>query len=57
MKTSTVWRRVATVGGGEEDVHRLATRGYVGGGEEDVHRLATHGYGGRYRMEPQRGER
>ena len=44
-------------GGSEENVHRLATRGYVGGSEEDVHRLATRGYGGRWRMEPQRGER
>jgi hypothetical protein len=33
-------------GGGEENVHRLATRGYVGGGEENVHRLATRGYVG-----------
>ncbi|MFM2216971.1 MAG: hypothetical protein RL240_1289, partial [Planctomycetota bacterium] len=37
-------------GGSEENVHRLATRGYVVGGEEDVHRLATRGYGWWWRM-------
>jgi hypothetical protein len=38
--------RLPSGGGGEENVHRLATRGYVGGGEENVHRLATRGYVG-----------
>jgi hypothetical protein len=38
--------RLPSGGGGEEDVHRLATRGYVGGGEGNVHRLATRGYVG-----------
>jgi len=34
--------------------HRLPS---VGGGDEVVHRLATRGYVGGNRMEPQRGER
>jgi hypothetical protein len=39
--------RLPSGGGGEEDVHRLATRGYGGGGGEgNVHRLATRGYVG-----------